>query len=342
MHMQKLFTTRITELYGIRLPVVASGLMWLSNADYVAAAANAGIMGFITAASFPDGAALRAEVRRCRVLAGSNPFGVNIAIAHGDKERARIERVVGMLGEEGIRFVETFGQNPEPYLKQMHDAGLIVTHKVPAVRFARKAESVGVDAVIVVGGESGGHPGLDIVGSMVQAAVAARDIRLPLIVSGGMGVGAHIVAALAMGADGIGIGTRFLVAEEIWAHRDYKERLVQTDETQTMLILQSLKKTRRALANEKARVVRGLEREHGPNIDILFPHIAGKVGRAAYQSGDAESAVLSCGQAVAFADRIEPLAAIVARLETEARDALARLETLRSGAQPLQQQRASA
>jgi NAD(P)H-dependent flavin oxidoreductase YrpB (nitropropane dioxygenase family) len=330
--LEKLFTTRITELFGIRLPVVASGLMWLSNADYVAAAANAGIMGFITAASFPAGDDLRAEIRRCRALAGANPFGVNVAIGHGDKDRQRIERVIGMLGEEGVRFVETFGQNPEPYLKQLHAAGLIVMHKVPAVRFARKAESVGVDAVIVVGGESGGHPGQDIVGSMVQAAVAARDIRLPLVVSGGMGVGAHIVAALALGADGIGIGTRFLVAEEIWAHRSYKERLVQTDETQTMLILQSLKKTRRALANEKARVVRALEREHGPDIDILFPHISGKVGRAAYRSGDTDSAVLSCGQAVAFADRIEPLAAIVARLEVEARSAFERLETLRGGA----------
>ena len=120
---EKFFTTRITELYGIRLPIVASGLMWLSNADYVAAAANAGIMGFITAASFPESDALRVEIRRCRELAGNNPFGVNIAIAHGDKERARIERVVGMLGEEGIRFVETFGQNPEPYLKQMREIG---------------------------------------------------------------------------------------------------------------------------------------------------------------------------------------------------------------------------
>lgn len=327
--MEKLFTTRITELYGIRLPVVASGLMWLSNADYVGAAARAGIMGFITAASFPAPDDLRAEIRKCRRIAGDKPFGVNLAIAQGDRERDRIERVIGLLADEGIRFIETFGQNPEPFLKQMRDAGLVVTHKVPAVRFARKVQAAGVDAVIVVGGESGGHPGMDIVGSMVQAAVAARDIKIPLVVSGGMGVGSHIVAALALGADGIGIGTRFLVAEEIWAHRNYKERLVQTDETQTMLILQSLKKTRRALANEKARVVRGLEREHGPDIDILFPHISGKVGRAAYESGDAESAVLSCGQAVAFADRIEPLAAIVARLEAEARAALERLDQLR-------------
>lgn len=326
-----LFATRITELYGIRLPVVASGLMWLSNADYVGAAANAGIMGFITAASFPAADDLRAEIRRCRALAGSHPFGVNIGIGHGEKDRKRIERDIGILGEEGVRFVETFGQNPEPYLKRMRDAGLIVTHKVPAVRFARKAQAVGVDAVIVVGGESGGHPGMDIVGTMVQAAVAARDLRLPLVVSGGMGVGAHIVAALALGADGIGIGTRFLVAEEIWAHRNYKERLLQTDETQTLLILQSLKKTRRALSNEKAHLVRRLEREHGPDIDVLFPHIAGKVGRAAYESGDFESAVLSCGQAVAFADRIEPLAAIVARLEAEARLALGRLDRLRRG-----------
>jgi NAD(P)H-dependent flavin oxidoreductase YrpB (nitropropane dioxygenase family) len=327
----KLFTTRITELYGVRLPVVASGLMWLSNADYVGAAARAGIMGFMTAASFPGADALRAEIRRCRALAGGYPFGVNIGIGHGEKDRQRIERDVGILGEEGVRFIETYGQNPEPYLPRMRDAGLIVTHKVPAVRFARKAQAVGVDAIIVVGGESGGHPGMDLVGSMVQAAVAARDISLPLVVSGGMGVGAHLVAALALGADGIGVGTRFLVAEEIWAHRSYKERLVQTDETQTMLILQSLKKTRRALANDKARLVRGLEREHGPDIDVLFPHISGKVGRAAYQSGDADSAVLSCGQAVTFADRIEPLAAIVARLEAEARAALGRLDHLRGG-----------
>jgi nitronate monooxygenase len=163
---------------------------------------------------------------------------------------------------------------------------------------------------------------------MVQAGVAARDITIPLVVAGGIGTGAHLVAALALGADGVAIGTRFLVAEEIWAHRSYKERLVASDETQTALILSSLRKTQRAFANEQARLVKQLEREHGGDIDILLPHVTGKLARKAYETGSYEQAVLSLGQAVAFADRIEPLAAIVARLEQEARAALERLDRL--------------
>jgi len=322
------FKTRITELYGIRLPVVASGLMWLANAEYVGAAVNAGVMGFMTAATFPEADALRSEIRRCREITEGKPFGVNIGIRAGDAEHERISRIIDIVVAEGVRFVETYGQNPEAYVARLHDAGIKILHKVPAVRFAKKAQAVGVDAVTVVGAEAGGHPGMDLVGTMVQAVAAAREIRIPLIVAGGLGTGAHIVAALAMGADGVAMGTRFLVSEEVWAHREYKERLLAADETHTTVILQSLKKTQRALANEKARLVAQLEREHGGNIDVLFPHIAGKLGRKAYETGSYEEAVLSVGQAVTFADRIEPFAAIVARLEAEAHVAMRRINAL--------------
>ena len=325
---EPLFRTRVTELYGIRLPVIASGLMWLANADYVGAAVNAGLMGFMTSASFPDPSDLRKEIRRCREITRGKPFGVNIGVQAADKDEARIARVLDIVIGEGVRFVETYGHNPEALLPRLHDAGIKVLHKVPAVRFARKAQSVGVDAVTVIGAEAGGHPGMDLVGTMVQAAVAARDIRVPLIVAGGIGTGAHLVAALALGADGVAIGTRFLVAEEIWAHRSYKERLVQADETRTALILGSLRKMQRTLANEKAKLVDELERAHGGDIDVLLPHIAGRLARSAYETGDYEQAVLSLGQSVAFADRIEPLAAIVSRLEEEARAALQRLDRL--------------
>jgi NAD(P)H-dependent flavin oxidoreductase YrpB (nitropropane dioxygenase family) len=331
---EPLFRTRITEFYGIRLPVIASGLMWLANADYVGAAVNAGLMGFMTSASFPDPQDLRREIRRCREITLGKPFGVNIGVRAADTDEERISRVLDVVIEEGVGFVETYGHNPEALLPRLHDAGIKVLHKVPAVRFARKAQSVGVDAVTVLGAEAGGHPGMDLVGTMVQAGVAARDIRIPLIVAGGIGTGAHLVAALALGADGVAIGTRFLVAEEIWAHRSYKERLVKADETQTSLILQSLKKTQRAFANEKAKLVEKLEREHSGDIEVLFPHIAGLLGRKAYETGDYEQAVLSLGQAVVFADRIEPLAAIVARLEDEARAALARLDRLHVAREP--------
>ncbi len=326
--MPDLFKTRITELFGIRLPVIASGLMWLANADYVGAAVNAGLMGFMTAASFPGPRELRDEVRRCSEITEGKPFGVNIGIRTGASEHERITRIIDTIAPEGVRFVETYGSNPKLYVPILHDAGIRILHKVPAVRFAQTAQSVGVDAITVVGAESGGHPGMDLIGTFVQAALAARHIKIPLLIAGGVGTGAHIAAALALGADGVAIGTRFLVAEEIWAHRSYKERLIAADETHTALILQSLKKTQRAFANEKAKFVKQLEVEHGGKIDLLFPHISGKLGRQAYETGDYEQAVLSLGQAVVFADRIEPLATIVSRLEHETHVAMSRLKDL--------------
>ncbi len=329
------FKTRITELYGTRLPIVASGLMWLADADYVAAAVNAGLMGFMTAASLPEPEKLRAEIRRCRDLTQGRPFGINIGVRqdkggqHGP-EHARVSNILDIVIDEKIKFVETYGYNPEAFIPRLHAAGIKVLHKVPAVRFAKKAQSVGVDAVIVVGAEAGGHPGTDPVGTVVQAALAARDLTIPFIIAGGIGTGAQLVAALAMGADGVAIGTRFLVAEEIWAHRDYKERLVAANETHTTLLLQTLRKTQRALDNAQVKRVLDLEREHGGNIDMLLPLITGSLGRKAYETGDYENAILSCGQAVAFANSIEPLATIVARLEAEAQTALQRLDALRN------------
>lgn len=325
------FTTRITELFDIKLPIVASGLQWLANADYVAAAVNAGLMGFITAASFPELEDLRAEIRRCRDLAKGKPFGINVSMLPKLVEGEKTDQIFDLIIEEGIPFVETAGRDPSAYVPRLHDAGIKVLHKVPAVKYARKAQAIGVDAVTVVGAECGGHPGMEMVGTMVQAAVAARNLSIPLLVAGGIGTGAHLVAALALGADGVAIGTRFLVSEEVWAHRSYKERLLQADETHTTLVLQSLRNTLRALKNDTTDKVQKLELENGGDLAVLLPHISGKVGRRAYETGDSSTGALSVGQSVAFADRIEPLAAIVERLEREARDAMARLGALYLG-----------
>ncbi len=321
----QLFTTRITELFGIRLPVLATGLQWLAGAEYVAAAVNAGLMGFLTAASHPDTASLRAEIRRCRELAEGRPFGVNVSMLPKLVEGDRAHEIFAVIADEGIPFVETSGRNPEPYLRRLGEAGVKVIHKVPAVRFARKAESIGVDAVIVVGAECGGHPGLHLVGTMVQAVTAARALSIPLVVGGGIGTGSQLVAALAMGADGVAIGSRFLVAAEIGAHPDYKRRLMAADETDTTLILQSLRNTMRVLRNETAEAVQRLEAEGDASIETLHPLIAGEIGRAAYATGDTARGALSLGQSVAFADAVEPLAAIVRRIEEEAREAMNRL-----------------
>lgn len=323
------FKTRITDLYGIRLPVIASGLMWLADPVYVAAVARAGLIGFMTAASFPNVQALREGIRRCRELAQGKPFGVNIMIRISRDGTDRVNPLIDAVIEEGVKFVETAGNNPEAYIKRLKDAGIIVVHKVPGVlRYVKKAESLGADAVIAIGAEAGGHPGSDPVGSIVAGVAAARAVKIPVILAGGIGTGEQLVAALALGAEGIAMGTRFLVSEEIWAHRAYKERLVATGETDTTLLLQSMRNNQRALKTQHVAMIQQLEKAEPVDTAAILPHIMGTVGRKAYETGDVEKAMLSCGQGVVFADKIEPLAAIVDRIEAEARTAMGRLQSL--------------
>ncbi len=323
------FKTRITDLYGIRLPVIASGLMWLADPVYVAAVARAGLIGFMTAASFPDVAALRTGIRRCRELSEGKPFGVNIMIRASRDGTDRVNPLIDAVIEEGVKFVETAGNNPEAYIRRLKDAGIKVLHKVPGVlRYVKKAEALGADAVTVIGYEAGGHPGVEPVGSIVAGVAAARAVKIPVIVAGGLGTGEQLVAALALGAEGVAMGTRFLVSEEIWAHRQYKERLVAAGETDTTLLLQSMRNTQRALKTGHVAMIQQLEQAQPVDTQAILPHIMGTVGRNAYETGEVEKAMLSCGQGVVFADKIEPLAAIVDRIEAEARIAMGRLNTL--------------
>lgn len=320
------FATRLTRLFGIRHPILAGGLHWLADPVYVAAAAKAGCLGFLTAASYGDTPSLRDAIRRCRDLSDGK-FGVNISMLPKLVEGERTLEVVRVIADEGVPFVETSGRNPQAFLAELHAAGCRVIHKVPTVRHALKAQSIGVDAVSVVGAECGGHPGMDLIGSIVQIALAARALTIPFAVGGGIGHGAQIAAALAMGADGVVIGTRFLAAEEIWAAKAYKDRLVEMRETDTTLVLQSLSNTCRVMANQTTAAVRDLEAQ-GADLATLMPHISGKLGRAAYETGDVSQGLLSVGQSVAFVDKTAPLAEIVAELIAQARQAQVRLNAL--------------
>jgi NAD(P)H-dependent flavin oxidoreductase YrpB (nitropropane dioxygenase family) len=279
--MQKLFNTRITELFGIRLPVLAGGLQWLADAKYVAAAAHAGILGFITAGSFVDDKDLRLEIRKCRDFCAGRPFGVNISMLPKIASDDRVNAIVDIVAEERVAFVETSGRSPEAYLPRLQGAGAVVMHKVPAIKYALKAQEIGVDAVAIVGNECAGHPGPHAVGTFVQTVLAARRLRIPFVVGGGVGTGAHLVAALTLGADGVLIGTRFLVAEEITSHPGYKQRLVASDETQTATILSSLRNTMRVLHNETASRVQELERA-GASAEQLLPLVSGQFAKQAY------------------------------------------------------------
>jgi NADH:quinone reductase (non-electrogenic) len=320
--------TRITDLFGTKVPVIAGGLQWLATPEYVAAAAHAGIVGFMTAASISDIDKLRDEIRRCRDLCDGLPYGVNVSMLPKLVEGENTQKVFDVIAKEAVPFVETSGRNPEAFIEGLHDSGIKVIHKAPNVKFALKAQSIGVDAVSVVGAECGGHPGMDMIGTMVQGSMAGRQLEIPMVIGGGIGNGEQLVAALAMGADGVSIGTRFLVAEEIWAHQDYKEHLIAAKETDTSLVLQSLRNTLRALTNDTIAEVQKIEAETPGDLDALLPLVSGKVGRQAYETGDWTKGALSVGQSVTFADKIEPLASIVARIEDEANIALARLKSL--------------
>lgn len=320
------FDTPVTRIYGTRLPIVAGGLMWLADAQYVSAAARAGIISFITAASFPEPARLRDEIRKCRDLCDGAPFGVNVSMLPKLVQGEQTEAVFRQIADEGVRFVETSGRNPEPYIPMLKDAGITVLHKVPSVRYAVKAQSVGVDMVSIVGAECGGHPGMDMIGSMVNGALAERRLTIPFLIGGGIGTGSQLVAALAMGAAGVVVGTRFLVAEEVTAHPDYKRALTAASELDTALTMHTVRNTIRTLRNETTDRVAELESEN-PQIGIegLMPYVSGKIGREAYRTGDVSRGMLSAGQSLGLTDRIEPFADIVNGMEREALAALSRL-----------------
>jgi len=323
--------TELTRRLGIRLPILAGGLMWLGDADYVAAAADAGAMGFITAASFPEDADLRAEIERARGLCAGLPFGVNVSMLPKLVPGERTEDVFRLIADEGVATIETSGRNPEPYMPLLKDLGLTVIHKVPAVRYALKAQSIGVDMVTIVGAECGGHPGLDMIGSFVNAAMAGRDLSIPFMIGGGVGHGAQLVAALAMGASGVVLGTHLLVSEELNAHPDFKAAIAAATERDTALTMQSVRNTVRTLANETTAAIAKMEAKN-PDVTIaeLMPLVSGKVGRKAYETGDVSKGLLSAGHALGLTNDVAPMAEIIGKLEAEAVAAMARLDRMRA------------
>jgi NADH:quinone reductase (non-electrogenic) len=323
------FRTRITELFGIRHPIVAGGLMWLSDANYVAAVVNAGGMGFITAKTFPEEDRFAAELDRAAALTGGKPFGVNLYMSNRPEQNEGLPGQLEIALAKGVRHFETAGLPPTAFVERIKEGGGVVFHKVATVKHAVSAVAkLPVDAVAVVGAECGGHPGLNLVGSIVQIPLAVQRIDKPVLVGGGIGTGAQVAAALAMGADAVLLGTRFLVASEIWSHEAIKRRVVEAQETDTALVLASMRNTFRGIDNATTRAIAELERQGVTAFDAYRPYVTGGLQKEAYTVGDPEKGILSMGQACVFADRIEPVEAIMDRLIDEAVAAGGRLGAL--------------
>ncbi|MEZ5910289.1 MAG: nitronate monooxygenase [Hyphomicrobiaceae bacterium] len=312
------FKTRITELFAIRHPILCGGLMWLSDAGYVAASVNAGGMGFMTVRTFPDPGAFRAELQKCRDLTGGKPFGVNVYMSTRPEENRIFETHIPILLEEGVRLIETSGIPPKDVVPRLKDAGCTIMHKVSTVRHAISAAKLDIDAVCVVGAECGGHPGMQMIGSIVQTVQATRSVPLPVAIGGGIGHGSQVAAALAMGAEAVVLGTRMTVASEIWAHGAYKQKIVESDETGSRLVMQTFRNTYRVIDNQAAQAVASLEAEGVKDFDAYRPFAAGTEAKVAYETGDWNRGLLSMGQSAVFADEVKPVAAIYAQMLEEA------------------------
>ena len=326
------FRTRITELFGIRHPILAGGLMWLSDAAYVAAVVRAGGMAFLTPRSFPEPGAFARELERCAELTGGMPFGVNLNVSKVAANNAKVLEWLELSLRAGVRHFETAGQAPGELIGRIHDGGGVVIHKCPLLRHAISAERAGVDAIALVGMEAGGHPGPARLPAMVAGTLAARRLKVPVAIGGGIGTGEQILAALTVGADAVVLGSRLLASEEIWAHQAYKDRIVTADEEASVVAFAGnvpMGGSWRVLDNAASREVRRREAAGAATHAAFADIIAGTESRdGAYRAGDIDRGMLSCGPAAVFTESVESIAVIIKTLLNEAMTARRRMDRL--------------
>jgi len=321
--------TRITELFGIRHPIIQGGMHYVGYAELAAAVSNAGALGIITGLTQPSPEALAREIARCRDIT-DRPFGVNLTILPAFRDIPYDEYLRAIV-ESGVKIVETAGRNPEPFLPALKAAGVKVIHKCTSVRHALKAERIGCDAASVDGFECGGHPGEDDVPNMILLPRAAEELSIPFVASGGMADGRSLVASLALGADGINMGTRFIATKEAPVHENVKRRLVEADELQTRLVMRPLRNTERVLLNAATEKVLEIEREKGADVTIedIRHLVAGTQGKKVLHDGELDAGVWSCGMVAGLIHDIPTVRELVDRIMAEAEQIIrVRLEGL--------------
>jgi len=291
--------TRFTHLFGVRHPIVQSGMRWLARAELVAAVAEAGGLGLLSAHSCADGAALRAEIERTRALT-SQPFGVNLTLLPG--ARFDFDGYIQAVLDCGVPAVETSGSNPSAVIARLKAGGVRVLHKCTAVKHAAKAVAAGADAVAMDGFECAGHTGMDNVSSLVLLRAAARKLQVPVLGCGGFADGASLAAALALGADGVAMGTRFMLTRESALHPALKQQMLQATERDTVQVGRSVGDPVRVLKNAESEALLALERSGTPDPGIVHERMAAERWVAAFAAGTSEGALLPVGMGVGLVD----------------------------------------
>ena len=319
--------TRITELFGIEHPIVQGGMHFVGLAEMAAAVSNAGGLGIITGLTQRTPDDLGKEIRRCREMT-DKPFGVNLTFLPSINPPDYPGYIKAII-DNGVKIVETAGNNPQKYMADLKAAGVKVIHKCTSVRHSLKAEAVGCDAISVDGFECGGHPGEDDVPNFILLPRAAEELKIPFVASGGVANGKQLAAALALGAEGINMGTRFIATKEAPVHDNVKQAIVDASELDTRLVMRPLRNTERVLNN--AAVQRLLEKEKALGANLKFEDIIHEVGGVyprIMQDGDMDAGAWSCGMVVGLIHDVptckELIEGIVAEAEEIIRGRLAR------------------
>lgn len=312
--------TRVTEKLGIRYPIIQGGMQWVGTAELASAVSNAGGLGILTALTQPDPEALRQEIARCRTMT-DQPFGVNLTILPTVKPPPYAEYMQVII-DSGIKIIETAGNNPKDFAAKLKAAGLTIVHKCTSVRHALSAERNGVDMISIDGFECAGHPGEDDTPGLILIPAAVRALKIPVIASGGIGSGAGMAAALALGAEGINMGTRFLCTREAPVHDEIKQALVRASERDTNLIFRTMHNTARVLKNAISDEVVAIERRGGAKFEDVRPLVIGSRGRAALQSGEVNDGIVSAGMVVGLIDDVPTCAELIERIVRECRESL--------------------
>lgn len=318
-----MISTRITEMFGIDHPVVCGGMTGLGTAPLISAVANAGALGFLTALTQPSPEALAAEIKRTQDLT-DKPFGVNLTILPTinpvpyDEYRA-------VIVESGITIVETAGSSPAPHLPDFQAAGVKVIHKATSVRHALSAERKGVDVISIDGFECAGHPGEDDVPGLVLIPAAVRQLTIPVIASGGIATGSGLAAALALGADAVNMGTRFMATVEAPIHQNVKDQIVANSERDTVLVFRNFHNTARVVRNTVSEQIVEIGERPGATFDDVAELASGARGRAnVLAEGRMEDGMWWAGQAQGLVDEVDTVAAVVDRVVADAEEIMTR------------------
>lgn len=321
-----MLNTRVTEILGIKYPIQCGTMQGITTSELVAPVANAGGLCCIPAAMFSTKDAFMAEVKKTQEMT-DQPFGVNVGLFPEMVVTATAEERIDWVIEAGVTILETAGRSPVPYREQIVGGGLKHIHKCARVRDAVKMDGLGIDIVSIVGTECGGHPSMEEVTSLVLIPTALDKITTPLIAGGGFADGKGLMAALALGASAVNFGTRFMATEECPIHADFKQRLVDTPETDTLLVMKSLMNPSRVLKTPGSEKIIELESK-GATLEELAPHISGRTSASGWKEGEFDQGMYPGGQVVGRINDVPTVADLIQRMVDEAVAVKKNLDTL--------------